>query len=61
MTVRVTGTVNGLFEAPDDVMVTFPVKVPGASPAGLIDTLILPGVVPLAGVAVNQVVEVATV
>jgi len=59
--VRVTGTAFGLLEAPADVTVTFPVYVPAASPLGLTDTLKLPGVLPLAGVANNQVAEVAVV
>jgi hypothetical protein len=61
VTVKVTGTVFGLFETPADVMVTDPEYEPGASPEGLTDTLTLPGVVPLAGVAESQVAEVAVV
>ena len=61
VTISVTGTVFGLFDAPAVVTVTLPLYVPAASPVGLTDTLKLPGVLPLAGVANNQVAEVAVV
>lgn len=61
VTLSVTDTVFGLFEAPDDVMLTVPVYVPAAKAWGLTETLTLPGVLPLAGVAVSQVAEVETV
>jgi len=57
----VTGIVFGLLEAPEDVTVTLPIYVPAARPDGLTETLKLPGVVPLVGIADSQVAEVAVV
>ena len=49
VTVRVTATDCGLPAAPAELMDTDPLYVPGASPAGLTDTLTLPGIDPPAG------------
>ena len=61
VTTNVTGTVCGLLEAPEEVMVMLPLYVPAARPAGLAVMLRLPGVVPLAALAVNHAAEDATV
>jgi hypothetical protein len=58
VTVKVTATVCGLLEAPVLATVTLPVQVPAAKPVGLTDTLTVPGVLPLAGVADSHVAEV---
>lgn len=47
VTVSVTGTVSGLFEAPAAVMVTDPAKVPASMPLPFTDTVRVAGVVPL--------------
>ena len=60
VTVRVTGTVLGLFDVPEAVIVTLPLYVPAARPAGFTETLTLPVVLPLEGVADNHAAEVAT-
>ena len=60
VTVNVTLTVCGLFDAPEDVTVNVPVYVPAASPEGLTLTLTDPGVVPLAGVADSHPPDVPT-
>jgi hypothetical protein len=54
LTVRVTGTVCGLLLAPGAVIATLPLYVPAASPVGFTPTVRVVGVVPLAGVTVNQ-------
>ena len=56
-TVRLTGTVCGLFPAPAAVIVTLPLYVPADNPLGFTDTLMLAGVVPDPGVTLNQAVE----
>jgi len=60
LTTKLTLVVAGLPVAPEDVTVTVPLYVPAAKPDGFTDTLTVPGVVPLVGVADNQdPVEVA--
>jgi hypothetical protein len=44
--VNVTGTLCGVFPAPDDAIETLPLYVPAAIPDGLTETLTLPGVLP---------------
>ena len=56
-TVRLTGTVCGLFPAPAAVIVTLPLYVPADNPLGLTDTLRLAGVVPEPGVTASQAAE----
>lgn len=53
-TVRVTGMVMGLPVAPAAVMTTLPLYVPVESEPTVADTVTVPGVEPLAGVAVSQ-------
>jgi len=53
VTVKVTGTVFGEFEAPEELIETVPLYVPAAKLPGLTETVTLPGVVPLP-VAVSQ-------
>jgi hypothetical protein len=57
VTFKVTGTVTGLLVALAAVMVTLPVYVPAARPVGFTETLTLPAVVPLEGVAESQDAE----
>ena len=57
VTFNVTGIVNGLFEAPADVTVIVPFKVPAVSPDVLIDTLTARGVVPAVGVTCSHGAE----
>ena len=59
LTYRVTGTISGLFPAPADVILTFPVQVPAASPVVLTDTAMVPLalVVPLAGAADRKLAQ----
>jgi hypothetical protein len=57
VTFKVTGTVTGLLVALAAVTVTLPVYVPAARPVGFTETLTLPGVVPLEGVAESQDAE----
>ena len=52
MTLRVTGTM--LFAEPGALKVIKPAYVPPAIPAGFAETMTVPGVVPLVGVAVSQ-------
>lgn len=54
VTVRETGTLSGLFDAPAEVMVTAPLYTPGASPAVFTLTVRLAGVVPLVGATESQ-------
>jgi hypothetical protein len=54
VTVNVTGTEIGPLEAVADEINTDPLYVPAARAAGLTETLTLPGVAPLAGVADNH-------
>ena len=54
-TVSLTLTVCGLPVAPVDAMLTVPLYVLGAKPAGFTETLTDPGGAPLVGVADNQV------
>jgi hypothetical protein len=54
-TTSVTGTLSGLFDAPLDANVTVPWYVPGARPVGFTETVSVPGLVLLAGVAESQV------
>jgi hypothetical protein len=56
-----TGTAIGLPVAPDEVMITWPVYWPTARVPALTETETLPGVVPLAGVAVSHVPPAGTV
>ena len=46
VTVRVTGTVLGELEAPEELIETVPVYVPAARLPGLTVTVTLPGVLP---------------
>ena len=60
LTTRVTWIVCGLPVAPVEAMLTVPVYDPAVKPLGFTETFTVPGVVPLVGVADNQVpVEVA--
>ena len=54
VTLKVTLTVCGLLVAPVEAMVTVPVYVPTARPAGLTLTVTGRGVLPPGGVAVSQ-------
>lgn len=54
VTVNVTGTFTGLFDAPAEVMAIVPLYVPTTSPAPLTDTLSAAGVEPDAGVTPSQ-------
>ena len=47
VTVRVTGTLCGELEAPDDEIMTVPLYVPAARVPGFTETVTLPGVEPL--------------
>ena len=60
-TVKLTGTVCGLFPAPAAVIVTLPLYVPADNPLGLTDTLRLAGVVPEPGVTASQAAEAVAV
>ena len=60
-TVRVTGTVCGLFPAPAAVIVTLPLYVPADNPLGFTDTLRLAGVVPEPCVTASQATEAVAV
>ena len=55
VTFSVTATFCGLLPAPLDAMLTLPVYVPAAKPVVFTETLSLPGVVLLAGLAESQV------
>jgi len=61
VTVKVTATVRGLLAAPALATETVPEYVPAARPVGLTETLMEPGVVPLAGVAVSHAPPVVVV
>ena len=55
LTTKVTWTVCGLPVAPGEATVTVPVYEPAVKPAGFTETFTVPGVVPLVGIADNQV------
>src|SRR6266568_4655373 len=61
VTVNVTATVRGLLAAPVLATETVPVYVPAARVPGATETLMLPGVVPLAGVAASHAPPLAVV
>jgi hypothetical protein len=60
LTTKLTLSVFGLPVAPGDVMVTVPLYVPAANPAGFTATPTVADVLPLAGVADSHVPPEAT-
>ena len=53
--------VMGLPVAPEEAIITVPLYVPAVKPDGFTETLTVPGVAPLVGVADNQVPVEVTV